>query len=82
MAAHAGRLETMRTAVEEKVEIPRERLQRSRPDALMLLSVRRDEQLAPATTIPRLGSPFVASFKTGRTHDRRQASRDPRGGGF
>jgi hypothetical protein len=32
MAAHAGRLETMRTAVEEKVDILRERLQRSRPE--------------------------------------------------
>jgi hypothetical protein len=78
MMAHAGRVATMCTAVEEKVEILRERLQRSRPDTLMFLSVRRDEQLARATTIPRPGSRFAASFNTGRTHDRRQASPDPR----
>jgi len=32
MAVHAGRLETMRTAVEEKVGTLRERPQRGRPE--------------------------------------------------
>ena len=53
MAAHADCVETMRIAVEEMAGILRERLQLSRADALMLLSVRGDVQICTCHNHPR-----------------------------
>jgi amidase len=55
MAAHADCVETMRIAVEEMAGILQERLKLSRPDALMLLSVRGDVQVCTCHNHPTAG---------------------------
>jgi amidase len=62
MAAHADCLETMRIAVDEMVGILRERLQLSRADALMLLSVRGDVQVCTCHNHPQAGFTMRVSF--------------------
>jgi len=62
MAAHADCVETMRIAVEEMVDILRERLMLSRPDALMLLSDRGDVQVCTCHNHPRAGFTMRVSF--------------------
>jgi amidase len=61
-AAHADPVQTMRIAVEEMAAILQARLGLTRPDALMLLSVRGDVQVSTCHNHPQAGFTMRVSF--------------------